>query len=346
MDRFDIKDACLSVEHDPQGRFWNSKWNLHRDVLEQYNLPKRVTITDSTVREGGEVPHVVYKMEDKLRITRLLDEMNVHEIDCGFASTSQGDLDFLKHLDAEKLKIKKSVVARIEVPDYKQGIDRVVNANADIVICALYAHLTPIPESGRAEYCQRVKDAVSHCKRSGVFTSFWVPCTNWEETFVLDIYGAAVDGGADGIKTAGGGYLTVPAYKRMVKLLKGISKDIELGIHVHNNYGLATACTLAAVEAGASNVGTSVNGLSHGSGLAAFEEVVMALTVLYGFDLGIKIERIMELSRLVQEITGIKVPLHKPIVGESVFPETPEKRPRLEKRKAQTFIEPEVIGQR
>lgn len=350
MERFDIKDVSLSVEHDSQGRFWNSKWNLHRDVLNQYNLPKRITITDSTIREGGEAPHVVYRMEDKLRITRLLDEMNVHEIDCGFASTNQDHFDFLKQLNTEKLKIKKSVITRIDVPDYKQGIDRMVNANADIILCALYP--TPIPGYGRAEYCQRVKDAISHCKRNGVFTSFWVPCTRWEEKFVLDIYKSAVDGGVDGIKTGGGGVLTVPAYRRMVKLLKGISENIEVGIHVHNTYGLATACTLAGVEVGASNVETSVNGLSDGSGLAAFEEVVMALTVMYGFDLGIKIERIMELSRLVQEITGIKVSPYKPIVGESVFLETPEThiegilRARLQKRKAQTFIEPETIGQR
>jgi isopropylmalate/homocitrate/citramalate synthase len=161
-----------------------------------------------------------------------------------------------------------------------------------------------------------------------------------------------MDGGADRIKTAGGGVLTVPAYKRLVRLVKEIAGQAEVGIHAHNNYGLATACTLAGVEAGASNVETSVNGLADGAGLAAFEEVVMALTVMYGMDLGIKTERIMELSRLVQETTGVRVQPYKPLVGESVFLETPDThiegilRARIQKKKTNHFIEPETIGQK
>ncbi len=348
--QFNIKDVSFCVEFDPQGRFWNSKWNLHEEVLAQYHLPAKVTITDSTIREGEEAPHVVYRMEDKMRIARLLDEMGVHEVDCGFASINQGHLDFLKELNKEKLKMKKSAIARIDLPDFKEGIDRIVEANADIILCALYP--TPIPGYDWSDYCQRVKEGVAHSKKSGLFTAFWVTCTRWDEKYTLDIYKAAIEGGADRIKTAGAGVLTVPAYKRLVRLLKEIAGDAEVGIHAHNNYGTGTACTLAAVEAGASNVETSVNGLADGAGLAAFEEVVMALTVMYGLDLGIKMERIMELSRLVQEITGIRVHPHKPLVGESVFLETPDThiegilRARIQKKKTQGFIQPETIGQR
>jgi isopropylmalate/homocitrate/citramalate synthase len=309
-----------------------------------------VSITDSTIREGEEAPHVVYSLKDKIRITRLLDEMNVHEIDCGFASTNRNHFEFLKALNKENLKIKKSATARIDSPDFKNGIDRIIEANANIVLCAFYP--TPIPGYQWLDYCQRVKDAIIHSKKGGVFTSFWIASTRWNEKYALDIYRAAIDGGVDRIKTAGAGVLTVPAYKRMVKLLKEIAGGVEVGIHAHNNYGTATACTLAGVEAGACNVETSVNGIADGAGLAAFEEVVMALTVMYGIDLGIKIERIMELCRLVQEITRIKVQPHKPLVGESVFLDTPDThiegilRARLQKRRTKSFIEPEAIGQR
>ncbi len=350
MPDFDIKSAAMGVEYDSRGRFWNSKWNLHEEVLAQYDLPEKVSITDSTIREGEEAPHVVYSMGDKLRIARLLDEMNVHEVDCGFASINKGHLDFLKALNTENLRIKKSAIARIDLPDFKKGIDRIVEAHADILLCALY--LTPTPGYDWSDYCRRVKDAVAHGKKNGVFTSFWITCTRWEEGYALDVYRAAIDGGADRIKTAGGGVLTVPAYKRMVRLVREIAGDVEVGIHAHNNYGTATACTLAGVEAGASNVETSVNGLADGAGLAAFEEVAMALTVMYGLDLGINIERIMELSRLVQEITGIEVQPYKPLVGKSVFLETPDThiegilRARIQKQKTKGFIEPETIGQK
>jgi isopropylmalate/homocitrate/citramalate synthase len=350
MSHFDIKEVSFCVEYDPQGRFWNSKWNLHKDVLTQYTLPESVSITDSTIREGEEAPNVVYRMEDKIRIARLLDAMKVHEIDCGFASFNQSHLEFLKELSREKLRIKKSAIVRIDLPDFNKGIERVAEAKADIVLCALYP--TPIPGYGRLDYLRRVKDAIVHCKTIGVFSSFWVTCTRWEEAFVLEIYKAAVDAGVDRIKTAGGGVLTVPAYKRMVKLLKGVAGKREVGIHAHNNYGLATACTLAGIEAGASNVETSVNGLADGAGLAAFEEVVLSLLVMYGIDTGIKIDRIMELSLLVQHITGIKVHPYKPIVGESVFLETPDThiegilRARLQGKMAKNYLEPEAIGQK
>ena len=350
MTEFNIKEAAFSVEHDPQGRFWNSRWNLHPEVLAEYSLPKGVTITDSTIREGEEAPHVVYRLEDKLRITRLLDAMNVHEIDCGFASVNQGHLDFLKALKKEGLRIKKSAIARIDLPDYKQGIDRILEAGADIVLCALYP--TPLPGYDWPDYCRRVQDAIRHCRKSGVSTSFWFTCTRWDERYTLDLYRAAIDAGADRIKTAGGGVLTVPAYKRLVKLLIGLAGGAEVGIHAHNNYGTATACTLAGVEAGASNVETSVNGLADGAGLAAFEEVVMALTVMYGMDLGIKLERITELSRLVQEISGIAVQSYKPLVGASVFLETPDThiegilRARIKGERTRGFIEPGTIGQK
>jgi isopropylmalate/homocitrate/citramalate synthase len=350
MPTFDISKVAAGVVYDPDGRFWNSKWNLHPEVTGQYRLPKTVTITDSTIREGEEAPHVVYSIEEKLRIARLLDEMNVHEVDCGFASINKTHLEFLRVISQEKLKIKKSAIARIDLPDFKKGIDRIIEANADIVLCALYP--TPIPGFGWLDYCERVRESIAYCRRGGIFTSFWITCTRWEEEYAMDLYRAAVDGGLNRIKTAGGGVLTVPAYKRLVTLLKGIAGNCEVGVHAHNNYGTATACSLAGVEAGASNVETSVNGLADGAGLAAFEEVVLALTVMYGLNLGIKIERTMELSRLVQEITGVEVQSYKPLVGKNVFLETPDThiegilRSRLLKKKVRHFIEPEIIGQR
>jgi len=77
---FKIKEAALGVDHDPKGRFWNCRWNLYEEVLAQYALPETVSITDSTIREGEEAPHVVYSLEEKLRITRLLDE---NQASCG-----------------------------------------------------------------------------------------------------------------------------------------------------------------------------------------------------------------------------------------------------------------------
>jgi len=95
-----------------------------------------------------------------------------------------------------------------------------------------------------------------------------------------------------------------------------------VGVHVHNDFGLGTACSLAAVEAGAEVVDAAVNGMCDRSGIAALEEVAMALTVLYGVDLGIRLDRLAELSRLVQRISNVPLQPYKPIVGENTFIQT------------------------
>ena len=146
-----------------------------------------MSITDSTIREGEEAPHVVYNLEEKIRIARMLDEMNVHEVDCGFVSINEGHFDFLKALGKEKLKIKKSAIARIDLPDFKEGIDRIVAADADIILCALYP--TPISGYDWSDYCRRVTDTIAHSKENGVYTSFWVTCTRWDENYVLRQWG-------------------------------------------------------------------------------------------------------------------------------------------------------------
>ena len=348
---FDIVEKGLWVDHDAQGRFWNSRWNTLKEVTSEFNLPQKVSITDSTLREGEETPFVVFSTEEKMKIARMLDAMGVHEIDCGFASINDHHFDFLEAIHKEGLRIKKSVNVRIDLPNFESGIDRVLKAGANIILCGFYA--TPIQGYSLKDYLARIERSIRYCKELNVFTAFWATCTRWEKSFVETIYKTAIDAGADRIKTAGGGILTVSAYKNLAKLLKKIAGRKELGIHAHNHYGLATAYVLSAVEVGAENIETSTNGLGDGAGLAPFEEVIIALRVFYGLDLGIKMEKIMELSQLVQETSGVKVQSYKPFVGSSVFLETPEihieaiLRSRQSGKPSQhNYVTPEFIGQK
>ena len=350
MATFDILEKGLWVDYDPNGRYWNSRWNMLDEVRSKLTLPKSISITDSTLREGEEAPFVVFNIEKKLKIAKMLDEIGVHEIDCGFATINRHHFEFLQALNEEGLRIKRSVIVRIDLPNYESSIERVLREGADIILCGLYA--TPIKGYSLKDYLTRITRAIKHCKDLKVFTAFWGTCTRWEKSFMEKVYKTAIDSGADRIKIAGGGVLTVPAFKYLSKMLKTIAGAKELGIHAHNHYGLATAYALAGVEVGAENIETSVNGLGDGAGLAPFEEVVMALTAFYGFDLGIKIEKIMKLSRLVQRFSGVRVQPYKPLVGKNVFIETPDThieailRRRLHGKPGQNYIEPEAIGQK
>jgi len=104
----------------------------------------------------------------------------------------------------------------------------------------------------------------------------------------------------------------------LIRKVKEIVK-IPVEVHTHNDFGLATACALAAVGAGAEVVQGTVNGIGEGTGVAAIEEIIMGLKLLYGIDVPYKIDKLYDLSKLVERLTGVRNSHLKPIVGESIF---------------------------
>jgi len=349
MEEFDIKKKALCVEFDPQDRFYTCRWNLRGEVKAELNLPQHVTILDTTLREGEDTPWVFYTLEQKLQIARALEEIGVPEIDCGFASLSKEHLETVKAVKAAGLSIKTMAITRVDVANPEAAIGMTIDAGADIILIAIYG--VPIPGFGADDFVNLIEKSVSYTKKRGAFCSFWVPVTRWEQAFAERLYKAAVRGGADRVEIAGAGCVGPTAFKLMTKWLKGIAGDRQVGVHCHDSLGIGTACALSGVEAGAEVVHTSVNGMSDGGGLAAFEEVVLALSSIYGFDLGIKLERLKELSNMVQEITKVKIHPYKSIVGDSVFVEGPdshlEKIMKGEAKWSDTFfVNPEAIGQK
>jgi len=321
MTEFDIVQRALDVVYDPRERFYNSKWNLLPEVKADLKLPKTVRFVDTTLREGGENPWVIYPSKDKLRIARALEEIGIEEIDCGQPALSPEHRETVSIIKNANLHLKVMAVTRLDVGNYREIIDATIAAGADVLETSIYG--VPIPGCRtEADYIRLVEQGVGYGKSRGACCAFWVPCTRWDPDFALKLYRAAVRGGADRLDYAGTGCVSPTAMKHMVRKLKEIAGDKPLGLHCHNHTGVGTACAVTGVEAGAEVIHTSVNGMSDGGGIAAFEEVVMCLTQFYGLDLGIRLEKLTALSRLVQEITGQKVHGWKPVVGNGVFVET------------------------
>ena len=136
MEKFDVRKKALDVVYDPQGRFYTSRWNLRQEVMAELNLPKQVFIRDTTLREGEETPGVVFTLEQKLEIAKMLVEIGISEIDCGFASLSEQHLEFLKAVKSARLGIKTMALTRLDVPNPEAGIDLVIDAGADVVVAS------------------------------------------------------------------------------------------------------------------------------------------------------------------------------------------------------------------
>lgn len=321
MENFDIRKKALDVVYDSHDRFYTSKWNLREEVNAELNLPKSVTFVDTTLREGGETPWVVYTAEDKLKIAKALEEIGVKEIDCGMPALSEDHLETVRIIKNGGLRLKTMAVTRVDVGNPEATIDMEIEAGVDVIQLGIYG--VPIPGfDSEQDYINLIEKSATYTKNRGAFCGFWVPGNRWNPEFTLKLYAAAIKGGADRVDLGGTGCVSPTAFKVMTRHLKEIAGDKLVGAHCHNHFGVGTACAIAAVEAGAEIVHTSVNGMSDGGGIAAFEEVVMCLVDFYGFDLGIKLEKLADLSNLVQEISKQKVQPWKPVVGGSVFVET------------------------
>jgi isopropylmalate/homocitrate/citramalate synthase len=138
--------------------------------------------------------------------------------------------------------------------------------------------------------------------------------------FVVDLYNACTNAGAHrAVVCDTVGVMTPPGIRWFFGQLKERLVPTELSFHGHNDFGLAVANSLAAVEEGVQVPHTCVNGLGERSGNASFEELVLALEALYEYDTGIEISRLYELSQLVERLSGIPVGVSKPLVGHNAF---------------------------
>jgi isopropylmalate/homocitrate/citramalate synthase len=358
MSEFDIVQKALDVVYDQEKRFYNSKWNLLSEVRAELQLPAKVRFVDTTLREGGENPFVIYSPEDKARIAAAIAEIGIAEIDCGHPALSTDHRETVEIIKKAKLGLKVMAVTRLDVGDYHKVIDDTIAAGADVLETSIYG--IPVPGCmTRKDYANLIEEGVRYAKNQNVYTAFWIPCTRWDPEFSLELYAAAARGGADRLDYAGTGCISPTTMKHMVHRLKEIAGNRLIGLHCHDHTGVATACAISGVEAGASVVHTSVNGMSDGGGVAAFEEVVMCLEQFYGINTGIQLQRLGPLSRLVQEITRQPVFGWKAIVGNGVFSETADSHlerillgrgkgngPEAELARWSAFgMKPEAIGQ-
>jgi len=308
------------IRFAPKGRWWVSRWNLRPEVKAELNLPGRVIIKDTTLREGEETPNVVMSLEDKMAIARMLSDMGIPEADAGYVGAVERDREFCRKVKSKGLRLKLAAHARALIPDFRKEIDTIAKTGVEII--QLVLHPVPVEDFKKKDYFVRIGEAVRYAKESGLFVTLLSTLPKWELNFCRELFQAAVEGGVDRICPGGMGCVHTTAYKNLVRWIKTLFPAVQVGVHVHNDFGLATACSLAAVEAGAEAIDAAVNGMCDRSGIAALEEVAMALTILYGINLGIKLDGFARLSELVQKISGVRVQPYKPIVGENAFIQT------------------------
>ncbi|MBI5133248.1 MAG: 2-isopropylmalate synthase [Thaumarchaeota archaeon] len=278
-----------------------------------------VRIYDTTLRDGEQTPGVTLTPQNKVKIAIQLDKLGVDVIEAGFPIISQGEMDAVKEIAEQNLSCEISGLARAE----KKDIDAVMKCGLKYVhtfIATSDIHLKYKLKKTREEALQKAVEAVEYAKAHGLICEFSAEdATRTDREFLKQVYKAVVDAKTDRIDVPDTvGYSNPKYIDTLIRDLKAVV-NVPISIHCHDDFGLAVANSITAIEAGASCAHVTINGLGERAGNASLEEFVMALHCLYGKKTRIKTELLYETSRIVSSLTGIIVQPNKAIIGENAF---------------------------
>ena len=285
----------------------------------ELNFPDDITIYDTTLRDGEQTPGVCFGFEEKLEIARKLDQFKINQIEAGFPIVSERERQSVKAIASEGLDAEILALTRTKSED----IDAAIDCGVDGIITFIGTsdiHLDHKMHIGRQEAMTIAERAIDYAKDHGLFVAFSAEdATRTDIEFLKRIYGIAQECKADRVHIADTtGAITPQGIEYLVgELVKDL--DIDIALHCHNDFGLAVINSITGVLAGAKGISTTVNGIGERAGNASLEELIMALKILYGKDLGFKTKYIKELSDLVSKYSGLDIPYNKPVVGNNVF---------------------------
>jgi 2-isopropylmalate synthase len=295
--------------------------------------PTKLKIFDTTLRDGEQSPGAAMSTEEKIQIAQQLIRLNVDIIEAGFPAASPGDLLAVREIahSTRGHDVAIAGLARASVSDIDVAWDAVCDAERPVIHVFLATsdiHLQHALKINREEALLQVKTMVRYARNLCTTIEFSAEdATRSDWNYLCRIFEAAIASGATTINVPDTvGYTLPQEYEALFHYLRNHVKGIEdviLSAHCHNDLGMATANTLAAIKAGARQVEVTINGLGERAGNTAMEEVVMALRTRPDYfgnvTTRIDTQEFVAASHLVSKFTGIPVQPNKAIVGENAF---------------------------
>jgi isopropylmalate/homocitrate/citramalate synthase len=300
-------------------QIWVSELNARPEIRSAYPRTP-VRFYDTTLRDGEQTVGVVLSPQQKLEIARKLDELGISRIEAGFPRVSAEDAEAIQLISKANLKAEL------------WGFSRAVREDVEeLVRLGLRATVIEAPTSdiklnaygiSRDDVLRRVSNAISFATQSGITVAFFaVDGTRTGLEFLKKINLAAMNAGAKEIVVVDTiGACGPEAVEMLVREVSAwVGKETPLHFHGHNDFGMATACAVAAVRGGASWIQGTINGMGERAGNADIGEIALALRCLYDVPVALNLAKVREVSEVVQKAAGYSVDAWKPIVGENLF---------------------------
>lgn len=290
----------------------------------------KIKIFDTTLRDGEQSPGCSMTIEEKIRVAKQLEKLNVDIIEAGFAIVSEGDFNSVMEISKAVSNPTIASLARATTKDIDTAYEAVKyakNPRIHTFIATSDIHMMYKLKMGKNEVLQRAVDAVKYAKNYVSDVEFSAEdATRSDWNFLTEVYTAAIDAGAKTINVPDTvGFITPDEMYDLIRHIKNTVPNIHkasISVHCHNDLGLGVANSLAAVKAGATQIECTVNGIGERAGNAALEEIVLGVKTRkdrYNAYTNIVTEEIINSSRLVSEITNFNVQPNKAIVGSNAF---------------------------
>ena len=302
-----------------KGQVWVSELNARPEIRSAFPSGT-VRFYDTTLRDGEQTVGVVLSPQQKLEIARQLDALGVSRIEAGFPKVSPDDVEAIQLMQAAGLKAEL------------WGFSRAVRGDVEeLVRLGLRASVIEAPTSDiklkaygitREEVARRVSEAIAFAKRNAITIAFFaVDGTRTQLDFLKRIYLTALEAGAAEIVVVDTiGACGPEAVEFLVRQTREwVGPSVPVHFHGHNDFGMATACAVAAVRAGASWIQGTINGMGERAGNADIGEIALALRCLYDVPVALDLAKVREVSEVVRKASGYTLEAWKPLVGENLF---------------------------
>lgn len=305
---------------------------IKRTIINHHKRSGVVLFSDTTLRDGEQMPGATLEPEDKLRIALALEEAGIHSLDAGFAASSPREIEAIRAMVGKVTKPVLTSLCRTVKSDVDAAHEALAEQSQRKRGVSLFLGTSPIHrqyklQKTEAEILTMITDTVRYASEKFDIVAFSPEdASRTELSFLSEVYREAIDAGATTIGFPDTvGVCTPEKARHFIRHIQDTVPNINkvlLAVHFHNDLGLAVANTLAGIDEGANVVQCTVNGIGERAGNACLEEVVMALALhqdQYGRTFNIDTTKLTGLCKLVQELTGVRMAPNKPIWGRTIF---------------------------